>query len=214
MHIQAVIDKLQLTEEPGVLASQSKSKFKDTFTKAVEVFFGSIITHEDVSSDAFILSTGLGNSENILRLINNYRNKKFVSAQLFPEATMSSASVNINRIHKIHGGNITANIALSINDALLLAMLDAVENNRSIHVIHGEVNALKNHHGQHNYLLYMKVSPCDIGTHLSLRADNKVSNIKQMKPLSLHLKDIMSPALFDITSNQNTYGEVADVYLN
>ena len=213
MHIQASINNIHLTEEPSVLAAQCKSKFKDTFTKAVEVFVNQVLSDKPSSEDSFILSTSIGNSENIVKLINEYRSNKFVSAQLFPEATMSSASVNINRLFGLKGGNITANPNLVLNDAILMGLLDSACNMRATHLIYGEVNDFTGDLKTHNYLIYIKIIHVNTGSYINLRGSKQTINPMEYDDLSIQLKTMMSPKLYQLTTISNTRGEVANVYL-
>lgn len=215
MHIAALIKKIHITEEPKILAEQCKSKFKDLFTKAVEVFVSQIFKDDPaVTDDAFILSTSIGNSENIVKLINEYRHAKFVSAQLFPEATMSSASVNINRLFGLKGGNMSVNSNLALNDAVFLSLLDTACNRRTTHLIYGEVNDFDSHPKIPNHLIYIKITFSDKGSYVHLAGSEQGTYPHEYEVLSEKLKTMMSPALYQFIANANTRGEVANVCLN
>ncbi|HVT63067.1 MAG TPA: hypothetical protein VHD33_06255 [Legionellaceae bacterium] len=212
MYIPALIKNIQITEEPNTLTEQCKSKFKDNLTKASEVFLSQILNDEAHSkNDSFILSTSIGNTENIVKLINEYRNQKFVSAQLFPEATMSSAAVNINRLFGFRGGNMSSNPNLALNDAILLGLLDAAYNLCTTHLMYGEVNDLEQSSKTPNHLLYIKMIPSYTGSYIQLR-DTHQDIYDGYDDLSIYLKSIMSPALYQFTSITNLRGEVLNVY--
>ena len=213
MHIQACIKTIHLTETPNILAENSKSKFKDTFTKATEVFLSQIL-HDDNKSDkdAFILATGIGNTENIVKLINEYRHNKFVSAQLFPESTMSSASVNVNRLLKLKGGNMTTNPNLALNDAILLGLLDSACNHRTTHLVYGEVNDFNLSQKIPNHLIYIKMSVSAIGSFIKMGHTQLSINPTEYDDLSIQLKSMMSPQLYHSIMTANTSGEVSNVY--
>ena len=225
MYIPASIKTIHLTEEPQVLARQCDSKFKDTFTKAVEVFFSQCVSDEPLTHDSFILCTGIGNSENIARLIREYRNNKFVSAQLFPEATMSSAAVNINRIFGIRGGNISANPGLMLHDAILLGMLDATDNARTTHLIYGEVNEFdtrprpsgRGNSGFSdcqkipNHLIYISIIPSGKQSYMQLSGSDANINPEEWVDFSSQLKRLASPAFYQFLSSR-VQGEIAHVY--
>lgn len=207
-----MIKSVQITEEPNVLAEQCKSKFKDTFTKATEVFLNQVLGNNLVSqNDAFILSTSIGNTVNIMKLINEYRNNKFVSAQLFPEATMSSASVNINRLFSLQGGNMSVNSNLVLNDAILLGLLDSACNQHTTHLVYGENNDFEHCSRIPNHLLYIKIVPSHKGSYIQLRGE-KQDILDEYDNLSTQLQSIMSARLAQFITTTNLRGEVAHVY--
>ena len=213
MHIHASLQKISVLQDPLALAEDYSSKFKDNFSKSVEVFFKQSIGNDYSHQDAVFLNTEFGNTENIVRLINDYENKPYVSAQLFPEATMCSASVNLNRALKIKGSNITANSNTSLNDAILLCMIDATEHQRAVHFVYGEVNQLAVPNTHANFLIYMKFEPSDTPSYFNFPECDPQSQKTPYYKLSDRLKENMDDDLFQYIRNCNHRGMVSDVYI-
>lgn len=182
------------------------------FTKSTEVFLKKIFDeHPPSKNDSFMLSTSIGNTENIIQLINEYRGNKFVSAQLFPESTMSSASVNINRLFGLQGGNMSINPNSALNDAILLALLDATHHSRTTHLLYGDVNKFTSHLNIPNYLIYIRLVSSDAGSWVDLRGCNQAADI-EYTDLSIYLNSIMSPSLYQFITAINLRGDISNVY--
>jgi len=135
----------------------SLGRFYDPFTNCALNLYEEVYTVIG-AAESIMLCTQIGNTDNVVKLLNEYRLKKYVSSQLFPEATMSSASTAINIKYKIKGGNLTFNTNGHLADALLLAHLECEKLNAPVDLLFGEYGEISQHVNLTQEILFFRVS--------------------------------------------------------
>ncbi|MQL47445.1 hypothetical protein GEA64_05325 [Photorhabdus khanii] len=126
-----------LPSDISEFVSNKGDRFRDDFSRICTYLANKLIAEErNAENESVIVGTEYGNLDAMLRFQQQVRNNdKTVSAQQFPYATTSSASIFINIDKKVTGGNCTLNAG---SKTPVMVLIQALLNlyNRSAGISH------------------------------------------------------------------------------
>ncbi|WP_128575555.1 hypothetical protein [Photorhabdus temperata] len=136
-------EEFHLPSDISEFVSNKGDRFRDDFSRICTYLANKLIAEErNVENESVIVGTEYGNLDAMLRFQRQVRNNdKMVSAQQFPYATTSSASIFINMDKKVTGGNCTLNAGSKTPVMVLIqALLNLYNRSSGIsHLFFGDV---------------------------------------------------------------------------